>query len=155
MSSSLWPHELQQARLPWPSLCPRVCSNSCPLSRDCHPATPSSAAPFSSCPQSLPASGSFPMSWLFTSGGQSIGASAAVLPMMIQGWFPLGLTGLISFLSKRLSRVFSSIANWKHQLFSAQPSLWFNFHICIWLLDTFDYPNLCWQSDVSTFLIAV
>ena len=89
--------QLQNARLPCPSLSPRVCSNSCPLSRWGHATTLFSVTPFSSCPQSFPASGSFPVSWLFPSGGQSIGASASVsvLPMNIQGWFPLGLTGLI------------------------------------------------------------
>ena len=104
MSNSLRPHELQNARLPWPSLSPRVCSNSCPLSWWCYPAISSSVVPFS-CLQSFPASRSFSMSQLFTSGGQSIGAlaSASVLPMNIQGWFPLGLTSLISLLSKRFS----------------------------------------------------
>ena len=103
MSNSLWPHGLQHARFPCPSLSPRVCSNSCPLSRWCHPTISSSVAPFSSCPQSFPASGSFPVSQFFTSSGQSIGASAsaAVLPMNIQGRFPLGLTGLISFCPRK------------------------------------------------------
>ena len=91
--------------------------------------------PLLSCPQSFPASRSFPMSRLFTSGGQCIGASASVLPMNIQDWFPLGLTGLISLLSKGLSRVFSNTTVQKHQFFSAQPSLWFNSHICTWLLE--------------------
>ena len=84
------------------------------------------------CPQSFSASGSFPMSHLFESGGQSIGASASVLPMNIQGWFPLGLIGLISLLSKGLSRVFSTTIVWKHQFFSAQPSLWSSSHIRTW-----------------------
>ena len=90
-----------------------------------------------SCLQSFPTSGSFPMSQLFTSGGQSIGASASasVLPVSIQGWFPLGWTGLISLLSKGLSRVFSSTTIWKHQFFDIQPSLWSNSHICTWLLE--------------------
>ena len=98
LSDSLQPHGLQHARLPGPSLSPGVCSNSCPLSWWCHPTISSSATPFSSCLQSFPASGSFPMSWFFASGGQSIGASASasVLPLNIQGWFPLGLTGLVS-----------------------------------------------------------
>ena len=93
--------------------------------------------PFSSCLLSFPASGSFPMSWLFASGGQSFGASASasVLSVNVQGWFPLGLTGLISLLSKGLSRVFSNSTVWKHQFFSAQPSLWSSSHICIWLLE--------------------
>ena len=108
-----------------PLLSPWVCSNSCPLSWWCHPTISSSVATFYSCPQSFPASGSFPMSWLFTWGGQKIGASASalVLPMDILGWFPLELTSLISLLSKRLSRVFSSITIQKHQFFGTQPPL--------------------------------
>ena len=94
VSDSLWPHGLQHARLPCPSPSPRACSNSCPWSWWCHPTISSSAAPFSSCLQSFPASGAFLMSQLFVSGGQSIGASASVLPMNIQDWFPLGLTVL-------------------------------------------------------------
>ena len=98
VSDCLWPHELQYARLPCPSPSPRACSNSCPLSGWCHPTISSSVVPFSSCPESFTASGSFLMCWLFASGGQSIGASASasVLPMNIQDWFPLGLTGWIS-----------------------------------------------------------
>ena len=108
-----------------------------PLSQWCHPTISSSVVPFSSCPQSFPVSWSFPVSQLFASGGQSIGASAlvSVLPMNIQGWFPLGVIGLISLLSKELPRVFSSTTIWKHQLFSAQPSLWSNSHISTWLLE--------------------
>ena len=103
MSGSLWPHGLRHARLPCPSPSPRVCSNSCPLSRWWHSTTSSSVVPFSSCPQSLPELGSFPMSVLFTSGGQIIGASAtSVLSVNIQDWFPLALTGLISLQSKGL-----------------------------------------------------
>ena len=94
-----------------------------------------SVAHFPSCPQSFPASGSFPMSWLFTSDGQTTGTSASVFPMNIQGWFPLGLTGLISLLSKGLSRVFSSTTVQKHKFFGAQPSLWSNSYICTWLLE--------------------
>ena len=113
----------------------------------------SSVVPFSSCPQSFPAWGSFPMSWLFASGGQSIGASASasVLPMNIQGWFPLGLTGLIFLLSKGLSRVFSSTL--APQIFSAQPSLWSNSHISTWLLDNhgLTYTDHFRQSHVSAF----
>ena len=133
VSDSLWPHGLQHARLPCPSLSPRVCSNSCPLSWWCHPAILSSVAHFS-CLQSILASGSFPVSQLFASGGQSIGtsASASVLPMIIPGWFPLGLTGLISL--QGLSRVFSRTAIQKHQFSSAQPSLWSNSRIHTWLL---------------------
>ena len=105
----LWPHGLHHARLPCPSPSPGICSNSCPLSQWCHPTISSSVIPFS-CLQSFPISGSFLMSWLFISGGQSIGvsASALVFPMNIQGWFSLGLIGLISLQSKGLSRVFSS-----------------------------------------------
>ena len=112
---------------------PRHCSNSCSSSQCCHPTTSSSVVPFSSCLQSFPAS--FPMSWLFASGGQSIGASASasVLPMNIQDWFPLGLTGLISLLSKELPSVFSKTAVWRYQSFSAQHSLWSNCHIQILL----------------------
>ena len=110
MSDSLQPHGLQHTRLLCPSLPPGVCSNSCPVSQWCHLTISSSATLFSFCLQSFPASGSFPVSWLFESGGQTIGASASssVLPMNIQDWFPLGLTGLISLLSKGLSRVFFS-----------------------------------------------
>ena len=114
-SNSLWPHGLRQDRLPCPSLSPRVCSNSSSWSRWSHPTILSSVAPFSSCAQSFLASGPFPMSQFFASGGQSIGASASVLPMNIQGWFPLGWTGLIPLLSKGLSRVFSNTAVQKHQ----------------------------------------
>ena len=115
----------------------RVCSDLCLLSWWCYPVISSSVVPFSSCLQSFPASGSFLMSPLFTSGGQSTGASAtaSVFPMNIQGWFPLESTGLISLLSKGLSRVFSSTTIQKHQFFSAQPSLWSNSHICMWLLE--------------------
>ena len=124
MSDSLWPHGLQHARLSCPSLSPWVCSNSPPLSWWCYLTISSSVALFSFCLRSFPASGSFPMSQLFASSGQSIGASASasVIPMNIQGLFPLGLTGLISFLSKRFSRVFSNIIVWKHQFFGSQLS---------------------------------
>ena len=104
---------------------PRLCSNSCPLSWWSYLTISSSATPFSSCPQFFPASGSFPKSQLFSSGGQRMGTSASVLPMSIQGWFPLGLTGWISLQSRGLSRVFSNTTVKKHQ-FSAQPSLWSN-----------------------------
>ena len=134
MSDSLWPYGLQQNRLPWPSLSPGVCSNSYPLSWWCHPTISSSVTPFSSCPQSFPASGSFPMSRLFASGGQSIGASASssVLPMDIQGCFSLGLTGLIS--CPRNSEAFSRTTVRKHQFVGAQPSLRSNSHSHTWLL---------------------
>ena len=120
MSDSLRSHRLQHSRLPCPLLSPGVCSNSCPLSWWCYLIFSSSAAPFF-CLQSFPASGSFPMSQLFLSGGQSTGASASasVLPMNIQSWFPSGLTGLIFLLSKRFSRVFSRIKVRKHQFFSS------------------------------------
>ena len=110
VSDSLWPHEPQHARPPCPSLTPRLYSNSCPSSQWCHPAISSSVVPFSSCPQSLPASGSFPMSQLFAWGGQSIGvsASASVFPMNTQDWSLIGWTGWISLQSKGLSRVFSN-----------------------------------------------
>ena len=130
-------HALQHARLPCLSLSPRVGSNSCPLSWWFYLTILSSVTSFSSCSQSFPATSSFPISWLFDSGGQNIGASASalVLPMNIQGLFPLGLTGLISMKSKGLSRVYSSTTIWKHQLFNTQPSLWSNSHIHTWLLE--------------------
>ena len=107
MSNSLSLHGLQHTRLPYPSPSPGACSNSWPFSQWCHPAISSSLIPFSPCLLFLPASGSFPMSQLFPSGGQSTGTSASVLPINIQDWFPLGLIGLISLQSKELSRVFS------------------------------------------------
>ena len=122
MSDTLQPHGLQHARLPCPSPSPGACSNSCPLSRWCHPTISSSVIPFSSCLQSFPASGSFLMNQFFESGGQSIGVSAldSVLPMNIQDWFPLGWTGLISLLYEGLSRVFSNTTVQKQQFFGAQ-----------------------------------
>jgi len=131
VSNSLWPHELQHAKVPYPSLSPVVCWISCLLSRWCHPTISSSVTLFSSCLQSFPVSESFPASRLFASGGQNIGASASTLdlPMNIQGWFPLGLTGLISLQSKGLPRVFSSTTVQKHQFFRAQPALWSSCHI--------------------------
>ena len=113
VSNSLWPHGLQHARLLCPSPSPGACSNSCPLSQWCHPTISSSVIPFPSCPQSFPASGSFPVSQFFTSGGQSIGvsASASVVPMNIQDWFPLGLTGLIFCSLKNLLQHHSSKAS--------------------------------------------
>ena len=118
---TLKPHRLQHARPPCPSPTPRACSNSCPLSRCCHPTISSSVVPFSSHLQSFPASGTFPRSQFLPSGGQSIGvsASALVLPMTIQHWFPLGLTGWISLQSRGFSRVFNTTVQ-KHQFFSAQ-----------------------------------
>ena len=137
VSASLWPHGVQHAKLPYPSPSPGTCSNSCPLSWWCHPAISSSVVPFSFCPQSLPASGSFPMSHLFTSGGQSIrvSASALVLPMNTQDWSPLRWTGWISLQSKGLSRVFSNTTVQKHQFFSAQLSSQSNSHIHTWPLE--------------------
>ena len=158
MSDSLHPHGLQHARLPCPSPTPGACSNSCPLSQWCHPTISSSVVPFS-CLQSFPASGSFPMSQFFSSVGQSIrvSASSSVLPINIQDWFPLGLTGLISLQSKGLSRVFSSTTVQRHQFFGTQP------FYCPALTSVHDYwknhsfndMDLCWQSDVSAFQYAV
>ena len=124
MSDSLRTHGLQHPKLLCPPLSPRVCSSSCLLCWWCYLTVSSSAASFT-LPQSFPASGPFPMSGLFTSGGQSIGASASalVLPVNIQGWFPLGLTDLISLLFKGLSRIFSITTFWRHELFSAEPFL--------------------------------
>ena len=125
MSDSLQPHEPQHARPPCPSPTPRVHQNVCPSSRWCHPTISSSVVPFSFCPQSFPASGSFHMSQLFTSGGQSIGVSAStsVLPMNTQDWFPLRWICWISLQSKGLTRVFSNTTIQKHQFFSTQLSL--------------------------------
>ena len=125
VSDSLQPHEPQHTRPPCPSQTPGIYPNSCPLSRWCHPTISSSVVPFSSCPQSFPESGSFQMSQLFTSGGQSIGASAStlVLPMNTQDSYPLGWTSWISLQSKGLSRVFSNTTVQKHQFFGAQLSL--------------------------------
>ena len=131
---SLWHHGLQQARLPSHSLSPGVCSNSYPLSRWCHTTILSSISPFSSWVQSCPASGSFPMSWLFIPGGHSIGASASasVLPKNIQGWFPLGLTDFDLF---AVQGTLTSTTVGRRQFFSAQHSLWSNSHIHTWLLE--------------------
>ena len=137
VSDSLRPHESQHTRPPCPSQTPRVHSNSCPPSRWCHPAISSSVIPFSSCPQSLPASEYFPMSQLFAWGSQSIGvsASASVLPMNTQDWSPLGWTGLISLQSKGLLRVFSNTTVQKHQFLSTQLSSQSNSHIHTWPLE--------------------
>ena len=134
VSDSLQPHESQHTRPPWPSPTPGVHPNSCPWSWWCHPAISSYVVPFSSCPQSLPASGSFPMSQFFTSGGQSIGVSAlaSFLPKNTQDWSPLEWTGWISLQSKGLSRVFSSTTVQKHQFFGTQPSSQSNSHIHTW-----------------------
>ena len=154
MSDSLRPHGPQHRRLPCPPPAPGACSNSRPLSQWWHPTTSSSVIPFSSCLQSFPESGSFPMSQFFASGGQSIRASAAasVLPMSIQDWFPLGWTDLISLQSRGLSRVFSNTTVQKHQFFGAQlysPTLT---SIHDYLENhSFDYMDLCQQSNVSAF----
>ena len=128
MSDSLWPHEPQNARLPCPSISPWICTNSYLLNQWCHPTISSFVTPFSSSPQFSPASGSFPVS---PSGGQNIGASASasVLPMNIQSWFLLGLTGLISLQSKKLSGVFSSITVWKHQFFRSILQTFVDMHL--------------------------
>ena len=125
MSDSLQPHEPQNTRPPCPPPTPGVHPKPCPLSWWCHPTISSSVVPFSPCPQSFPASGSFPMSQLFTSGGQSTGVSAStsVLPMNTQDWSPLGCTGWISLQSKKPSRVFSTTTVQKHQFFGTQLSL--------------------------------
>ena len=133
VSNSLRPCGLQHIRLSCPSPTSGAWSNSCPLRWWHHPTISSSVVLLSSCLQSFPASGSFLMSWLFVSGGQSTGASSSV-PMNIQDWFHLGLPGWISLQSKGLLRVFSNTTVQKHQFFSAQPSLWSNSHIHTWLL---------------------
>ena len=140
MSNSLQPHESQHTRPPCPSPSPGVHSDSRPLSPWCHPAISSSVVPFSSCPQSLPASESFPMSQLLAWGGQSTGASAlaSFLPKKSQGWSPPEWTGWISLQSKELSRVFSNTTLQKHQFFSAQPSSQSNSHIHAWPQEKLD-----------------
>ena len=142
---TLWPHEPQHTGAPCPSPTQVVYPNSCPLSQWCNPTTSSSVVPFSSCPQSFPESGSFQMSQLFTSSGQSIGVSAStsVLPMNTQDWSPLGWTGWISLQSKELSRVFSNTTVQKHQFFGTQISSPCNSHIHTWLLEKLQ-PWLRW-----------
>ena len=137
VSDSLRPHGLQHARSPCPSPTPGLYPNSCPLSQWCHPTISSSVIPFSSHLQSFPASGSFPVSQFFTSGGQSIGVSAlaSVLPKNTQDWSPLEWTGWISLQSKELSRVFSNTTVQKHQFFSVQLSSQSNSHIHTWPLE--------------------
>ena len=149
---SFWPHELQQARFPCPSTSPGVCLNSCPLSRWCHPTISSSVVPFSSCLLSFPASGSFPMSQLFVSGGQSTGVSALILPMNIQDWFPLGLIGLV-LQSKGLSRVQFKSINYLALSLLSGPTLR-SIHN-YWKNHSFGYMDLCWQSDASAFQYTV
>ena len=155
MSDSLWPHGLQHTRLSCLSPTPGVYSNSCPLSRWCHPTISSSVVPFSSCLQSFPASDSIQMSQLITSGGQStrVSPSASVLPMNIQDWFPLGWTGWISFRSKGFLRVFSNVTVQKHQFFGAQLSLYSTLTSIhdYWKNHSSYWTDLCWQSNVSAF----
>ena len=155
MSNSLWTQALQHTRLPCPSRSPGVCSNSCPLSQWCHP--PSHPL----FPPSPPALNCSQSQGLVQYAGPlhhvakvlRASASASVLPMNIQGWLPLGLTGLIFLLSKGLSRVFSSTTTQKHQFFNTKPSLWSNSHIHTWLLEnhSFDNADFCWKSDSHLF----
>ena len=147
VSDSLRPHESQHARPPCPSPSHRVHSGSRPSGQRWHLAISSSVVPFSSCPQSLPASGTFPISWLFTSDDQNTGtsASASVLQASYQGWSPLRLTGLISLLSKGLSGVFSSTTVQRHQSFGALPSLQSVIARKTIVL------SICWQNNVSGF----
>ena len=161
MSDSLRPSGLQHTRLLCPPPSPRVCSKSHPLSQWCFLTTSTSATCFSSCPQSLPASGSFPINWLLESGGQSIVASAiaSVLLINIQSWFPLGLTDLIFLMFKGLSRVFSSTTVRRHQFFWHSAFFMVQFYIHTWLLKkhSFDYMDICWQMlfhMLSRFVIA-
>ena len=150
VSDSLWPHELQHARPPCPSPTPGVQPNLRPLSWWCHLAISSSVVPFSSCPQSCPASGSFQMSQLFRSGSQSIEASTSVLPMNTQDWSPLGWTGWISLQSKGLSRVFCKTTVQKHQFFSAQLSSQSNSQIHTWPLEK-PIVTLKWIWHIPSF----
>ena len=153
VSDSLQPHGLHHARLPCASVSPRICSDSCLLSWWCHPTISSSVVPFSPYPQSFLASGSLPVNQLFASGGQSIWASASVLPMNIQNWFPLGLTGLISFQlvnSQKSSSAprFESINSLVLSLFYGST---FTFVHDYWKNHSFDSMDLCQQNDVSGF----
>ena len=152
VSNSLRPHESQHARPPCPSSTPRVHSDSSPLSQWCHPAISSSVVPFSSCPQSLPVSETFPMSQLFAWGGQSIGVSAlaSFFPKKSQGWSPSEWTGWISLQSKGLSRVFSNITVQKHQVFGTQLSSQSNSHIHTWQRENHSL-DIFWQSNISAF----
>ena len=153
MSDSLRPHGLHHVRPPCPSQSPKVCSNSCPLSQWCQPTISSSVVPFSYCPQSFPASGSFPVSWLFTSGGQSTGASASVLPMNNQSLFPLGLTDLISLMSKGLLESFSG-PQFKsiHSLALSLPyGLTLTTVPDYWKSHSFDYTDLLYSALAKHF----
>ena len=149
VSDSSRPHESQHSRPPCPSLTPGVHLDSCPASQWSHPAISSSVVPFSSCPQSLPVSESFPMSQLFAWGGQSTGASASASfpPKKSQGWSPSEWTGWISLHSKRLSRVFSNTIVQKHQFFGAQPSSQSNSHIHTWPQGKPSCPTPCYPMD--------
>ena len=155
LSNSLWPYGLQHRRLPSSSPTPGAYSNSCPSSQWCHPTISSSVVSLSSCLQSFSALGSFPMSYFFTSGGQSIGASASasILPMNIQDRFPLGWTGWISLQSKGLSRGFSNTTVQKHQFFHAQLSLLSNSHnnMTVGKNNSFSYKDIYWQGNISAF----
>ena len=155
MFDSLWPNGLQHVRPPCPSPSPRACSNSYPLTWWCHPNISSSVVPFSSCLQSFPASGSFPVSWLFASGDQSIGpsASASILPMIIQGWFPLGWTGWISLQSKGFSIAFSNttVQSINSLVLSFLYGLTLISLYDYWKNHCFHYVELCWQNNVSIF----
>ena len=158
MSDSLRLHESQHARPPCPSSTPGVHSDSLPSSQWCHPAISSSVIPFSSCLQTFPASGSFPMSRFFASGSQSIGVSplASVFPINTQDSSPLGYNGWISLLSKGLSRVFFNTTVQKHQFFGAQLIVQLSTSINVyWKNHSLDETDLCWQSNVSAFEYAV
>ena len=151
MSDSLWLHELQHARLPCPSPSPRACSNLCQLRQWCHPAVSSSVVPFSYNHWFFPTSESLPVSQLLYHVAKVLDLQ---FPVDIQGWFPLGMTGLISLLSKGLSTVFLHTTVQKRQFFTTQHSLWSNSHIHTWLLrknHSFDYTDLCQKSNVSAF----
>ena len=154
MSHCLWPHGPHHTRLPCPSLSPGVCSNSCPLNWWCHPTISSSVTLFSSCLQPFPASGSFPMKCLFESGGQSIGASASVLPMNIQCWFPLGYWLVWSLWHPRKSKESSSTKQFRN-IYSSALSFFYGSTLTstydCWKNHSFDCIYLCWQSDVSAF----
>ena len=150
MSDSLRPHEPQHTRPPCPSPTPRVCSNSCPVSQWCYLTISSSVVPFSSCPQPFPTSGTFPMSWVFTSGVQSIGAPASVFPMNIQGWFPLGLIAVQGDLKNLLQHNLKGSFLQHCLLYGPVLTSVHNYlKNC-----SFDYTDLCQQSDVSAFKLA-
>ena len=156
MYDSLQPHKPKHARPPCPSPTPRVHPNPYPLSPWCHPTISSSGVPFSSCPQSFPASESFQMSQLFASAGQSTGVSVStsVLPLNTQDWSPLGWTSWISLQSKGLSRVFSNTTVQKHQFFSTQLSSQSNFshpYMTTGKTVALTRQTFCWQSNVSAF----